>query len=480
MKTINNDSYALLVDFYELTMANGYFLSNKKEEIVYFDLFFRTVPDKGGYAIFAGLSQIIEYIENLRFTEEDINYLRTKNRFDEAFLSYIKEFCFTGDIYSVPEGTVVFPNEPLIIVRAKAIEAQLIETFLLLTVNHQSLIATKASRIMRSAGERIVFEFGTRRAHGPSSAILGARAAYIAGVNGTSCTLTDKLYGVPASGTMAHSWVQIFDSEYEAFHTYATLYPDNPTFLVDTYNVLQSGVPNVIKVVKEVLWPKGLTKCNIRIDSGDLTYLSKEARKMLDEEGLFDCKIVVSNSLDEKLILDLLNQGASIDAFGVGEKLITSKSDPVFGGVYKLVAVEKDGEIVPKIKISENVAKITTPHFKCVYRLYDKITQKAIGDVICVHDETIDEEKEYLLFHPEHPWKKKTVTNFWARKLHEPIFLNGNKVYAEPELDSIRAYCQNELSSFWDEVKRFDNPHVYIVDLSKKLWDIKMSFLKKD
>ena len=335
MKTINNDSYALLVDFYELTMANGYFLSNKKEEIVYFDLFFRTVPDKGGYAIFAGLSQIIEYIENLRFTEEDINYLRTKNRFDEAFLSYIKEFCFTGDIYSVPEGTVVFPNEPLIIVRAKAIEAQLIETFLLLTVNHQSLIATKASRIMRSAGERIVFEFGTRRAHGPSSAIL-EQSSPIFRSERQSCTLTDKLYGVPASGTMAHSWVQIFDSEYEAFHTYATLYPDNPTFLVDTYNVLQSGVPNVIKVVKEVLWPKGLTKCNIRIDSGDLTYLSKEARKMLDEEGLFDCKIVVSNSLDEKLILDILNQGASIDAFGVGEKPITSKSGTGFLSGFKI------------------------------------------------------------------------------------------------------------------------------------------------
>jgi len=480
MKKTNNENYALLVDFYELTMANGYFLTDIKDEIVYFDLFFRNVPDKGGYAIFAGLAQVIEYIENLRFTEDDIAYLRSKNRFDEGFLVYLKDFRFTGDIYAIPEGTVVFPGEPLITVRAKAIEAQLVETFLLLTINHQSLIATKASRIMRAAGERVVFEFGTRRAHGPSSAILGARAAYIAGVDGTSCTLTDKLYGVPASGTMAHSWIQIFDSEYDAFYAYAKLYPDNPTFLVDTYNVLESGVPNVIKVVKEVLWPQGLKKCNIRIDSGDLTYLSKEARKMLDAAGLTDCKIVVSNALDEKLITDLLNQGASIDAFGVGEKLITSKSDPVFGGVYKLVAVEKDGEIIPKIKISENVAKITTPHFKTLYRFYDKATDKAFADVICVHDEIIDENKEYLLFHPEFPWKKKTVTNFRVRNLRKPIFLNGKKVYTEPSLEEIRAYCQEELASLWDEVKRFDNPHVYIVDLSKKLWDIKMSFLKKD
>lgn len=384
-------NYTMLCDFYELTMGNGYFVSGMKDKITYFDLFFRQIPDNGGFAIACGLEQVIDYIENLHFSREDIEFLRSKNIFDGRFLEYLENFSFTGDIFAVPEGTVVFPNEPIITVRAPAIEAQLIETYLLLIINHQSLIATKANRIVRAADGRAVSEFGSRRAHGADAAILGARAAGIGGCTATACTLTDQLYGFPATGTMAHSWIQMFDDEYSAFKTYCECYPDSVTLLVDTYNVLKSGVPNAIKAFDNVLKPKGFRPKGIRIDSGDITYLSKKARQMLDKAGYADCKIVASNSLDEFLIRDMIYQGAKVDLFGVGERLITSRSHPVFGGVYKLAAVEENGEIVPKIKISENVAKITTPHFKKLYRLYDKDSGMAIADQLCVYDEAIDD-----------------------------------------------------------------------------------------
>ena len=472
-------NYTLLCDFYELTMGNGYFQTGITNRICYFDVFFRNVPDGGGFAIAAGLEQVIDYIENLNFDEEDIAYLRSKGVFAESFLEYLKSFHFTGDIWAVPEGTPIFPGEPILTVRAPAIEAQFIETFLLLTLNHQSLIATKTNRIVRAAEGRPVSEFGSRRAQGPDAAVLGARASYIAGCAGTACTIADQIYGSPAGGTMAHSWVQMFPDEYTAFKTYCELYPHAATLLVDTYNVLKSGVPNAIKAFQEVLLPQGITQCAIRLDSGDLTYLSRKARKMLDAAGLTECKIVASNSLDEYIIRDLLLQGAKIDSFGVGERLITSKSEPVFGGVYKLAAVEDDaGNIIPKIKISENAAKITNPHFKKVYRLFEKESGKAIGDLICLHDEVIDESQPLEIFHPEETWKRKTLTNFTAEPLLVPIFRQGKRVYDSPPIAEIRAYCQAQIDRQWDEVKRFENPHTYYVDLSQKLWDIKQSLLK--
>ncbi|MBQ1507057.1 MAG: nicotinate phosphoribosyltransferase [Ruminococcus sp.] len=465
---------SMLCDFYEFTMSNGYFKNGFYKRNVYFDVFFRRVPDNGGFAIAAGLEQVIDYIKNLRFGEDDISYLRSKGIFDEEFLDYLKSFKFHGDIYAVPEGTPVFPNEPVMTVRAPAIEAQMIETFVLLTLNHQSLIATKANRIVRAAQGRAVLEFGSRRAQGASGAVDGARAAYIGGCAGTACALTDELYGVPAGGTMAHSWIQMFDSEYDAFKTYCELYPDNPTLLVDTYNTLKSGVPNAIKVFKEVLLPQGKTKCAIRLDSGDISYLSKKARKMLDEAGLTDCTITASNSLDEYLIRDLMMQGAEIDAFGVGERLITSSSSPVFGGVYKLVAVEDEGgEIVPKIKVSENTAKITNPHFKKLYRYYDNDSGKAIADELCVYDEVVDDKKPRTIFDPMATWKTKTLTNFTAKELMVQVFKNGDCVYNSPSIKEIADYCAAQLDLLWDEVKRFENPHTYYVDLSKKLYEIK-------
>ncbi len=473
-------NYTLLCDFYELTMANGYFKNKMSNEIAYFDLFFRQVPDKGGFAIAAGLEQVVEYIKSLKFTDEDIEFLKSKNLFDEEFLNYLKNFKFTGDIWAVPEGTPVFPGEPLLTVKAPAIEAQFIETYLLLAINHQSLIATKANRIVRAAKGRAVAEFGSRRAQGADGAVLGARASYIGGCVGTACTISDRDYNVPATGTMAHSWVQMFDTEYEAFKTYCETYPNNTTLLVDTYNVLESGVPNAIKAFKEVLVPKGITNFGIRLDSGDITYLSKKARKMLDDAGLNTCKIVASNSLDEFIIRDLILQGAEIDIFGVGERLVTAKSDPVFGGVYKLVAKEKDGEITPKIKISENAGKVTTPHFKKVYRLTEKATGKAIADLICVHDETIDDTKPLELFDPNYTWKRKTITDFEARELLVPIFKNGELVYNLPTINEIRDYCKEQIDTLWDEVKRFENPHTYYVDLSQKLWDIKYNLLNQN
>ena len=365
-------------------------------------------------------------------------------------------------------------------VRAPAIQAQLVETYLLLCVNHQSLIATKANRVVRAAEGRTVLEFGSRRAQGADAAILGARAAYIGGCHGTACTISDQLYGVHAGGTMAHAWVQMFDSEYEAFKAYVKMFPNNATLLVDTYNTLKSGVPNAIRAFNEVLKPLGITKCGIRLDSGDMAYLTRKARQMLDEAGWTECQISVSNALDEYLIQDLLRQGACIDMFGVGERLITARSEPVFGGVYKLAAVEDgEGNIVPKIKISENVGKITNPHFKKLYRFYGNDTGKAIADYLCLHDETVDDSKDLEIFDPEATWKTKTVYNFTAKELQVPIFRQGQLVYRKPTLDEIRAYCQQQVGTLWDEVKRFDNPHTYYVDLSRKLWNIKNDMLRQ-
>ncbi|MDD5906560.1 MAG: nicotinate phosphoribosyltransferase [Clostridiales bacterium] len=479
MKTEEKLNMTMLCDFYELTMGNGYFEIGYKDRITYFDVFFRKVPDGGGFAIAAGLEQLIDYIENLHFTDEDIAYLRGRKLFSEEFLAYLKDFRFTGDIYAIPEGTPVFPREPLVVVRAPAVEAQLIETFTLLTVNHQSLIATKANRIVRAARGRTVLEFGSRRAQGADAAIIGARAAYIGGCHGTACTISDEIYGVPAGGTMAHAWVQMFDSELEAFKAYCRIYPTNATLLVDTYNTLESGVPNAIRAFNEVLKPMGITKCGIRLDSGDIAYLSQKARKMLDEAGWETCQISASNSLDEHLIQDLLLQGAKIDMFGVGERMITAKSEPVFGGVYKLVAVEKDGEIIPKIKVSENVEKITVPHFKKIYRLYGNDTGKAIADYMTVYDETVDDSHDLEIFDPNATWKKKTVYDFTARELLVPIFINGKRVYDCPPLEQVRDYCKAQVDTLWDEVKRFDNPHTYYVDLSEKLWTIQQDLLHK-
>ena len=473
-------NYTMLCDFYELTMGNGYFQSGMADQICYFDVFFRNVPDGGGFAIAAGLEQVIDYVEHLRFDEDDIAYLRGKGVFCEEFLDYLRNFRFTGDIWAVPEGTPIFPREPFLTVRAPAIEAQFIETFLLLTLNHQSLIATKTNRIVRAAQGRPVSEFGSRRAQGSDGALLGARASYIAGCAGTACTLADELYGSPAGGTMAHSWVQMFPDEYTAFKTYCELYPHSATLLVDTYNVLKSGVPNAIRAFKEVLLPQGITNCAIRLDSGDLTYLSKKAREMLDEAGLTECKIVASNSLDEYIIRDVLLQGAKIDSFGVGERLITSKSEPVFGGVYKLSAVEDaQGTIIPKIKISENPTKITNPHFKKVYRLVSRYSGKALADLITLHDEVVDDSRPLELFDPDATWKRKIFTDFEAKELLQPIFQGGELVYHSPTITEIRAYCAAQIDLLWDEVKRFENPHTYYVDLSQKLWDIKQSLLKE-
>ncbi len=473
---VNN---TLLTDFYEITMANGYFKNNKHNEIAYFDMFFRKVPDNAGFAIMAGVEQVIEYLEELKFEDEDIEFLREKGIFDERFLDYLKNFKFECDVWAIPEGTPIFPNEPILTVRGPLIQAQFIETMILLSINHQSLIATKCNRIVRAAEGRPVMEFGSRRAQGTGGAILGARAAFIGGALGTACTVTDKLYGVPALGTMAHSWIQSFDSEYEAFRAYAEAYPDTCTFLVDTFNVLKSGIPNAIRVFDEVLKPMGIRPKGVRIDSGDITYLTKQARKMLDNAGYEDVGIVVSNSLDEHIIRDILKQGACIDSFGVGERLITSKSEPVFGGVYKLAGIERDGEIIPKIKVSENVAKITNPCFKKVYRLFSRETDMAIADVITLADEKIDDSQDYEIFDPEHTWKRKTVYDFYAVELQVPIFEKGKCVYKSPELKDIQKYCEEQVDKIWDEVKRFENPHEYYVDLSKKLWDIKYKLLSE-
>ncbi len=471
------ENLTMLTDFYELTMANGFFENGKGELTTYFDMFFRTVPDGGGAAIMAGLDQVIDYLNNLSFSKEDIDYLRSKNLFCEEFLQYLANFKFECDVWAVPEGTPVFPHEPLVTVRGPAIQAQFVETMILLAINHQSLIATKANRIVRAANGCAVMEFGSRRAQGFNGAVYGARAAYIGGCVGTACTIADREFEIPALGTMAHSWVQLFDSEYEAFKAYAKVYPQSCMLLVDTYNVLRSGIPNAIRVFNEVLVPQGYRPKGIRLDSGDITYLSKKARKMLDEAGFPDCQICASNSLDEHIIRDMIAQGACIDSFGVGERLITASSAPVFGGVYKLAAIEQNGVITPRIKVSENVAKITNPCFKELWRLYDRDSGKAIADVITLHNEVIDDTVPYEIFDPDHVWKRKTVTNFRAVRLRRRIFEKGTCVYESPAVKDIRTYCQEQMNTLWDEVLRFENPHRYYVDLSQALWDEKHRLL---
>ena len=475
----NGINLTMLCDFYELTMGNGYLADGMKDRICYFDMFFREVPDKGGFAVAAGLEQIVDYVRQLHFDEEDIAYLRGRGIFSEDFLDYLRNFKFTGDIWAIPEGTPIFPMEPVLTVRAPAIQAQLLETYMLLEFNHQSLIATKANRICRAAGGRTVLEFGSRRAQGIAGAVTGARAAYIGGCAGTACTVSDQIYGVPAAGTMAHSWVQMFDSELDAFRSYCRTYPNNAVLLVDTFNTLKSGVPNAIRAFNEVLKPLGITKCGIRLDSGDMAYLTRKARKMLDEAGWTGCTITVSNSLDERLIADIIQQGAKIDSFGVGERLITSKSSPVFGGVYKLCAVEQaDGSILPKIKVSENPGKITNPGFKKVYRFFNRETGMAEADYICMRDEVVDDSQPLEICDPAERWKRKTMKNFRAVELQVPIFEKGELVYELPTLKEIKTNCGYQISTLWPEVKRFDYPHQYYVDLSPKLMALKDEMLE--
>jgi len=472
----NRSNNTLLMDFYEMSMANGYFISGMRDTIGYFDLFFRRIPDNGGFAIMAGVEQIVDYLKNLRFTQEDLELLRRKGM-SEDFLNYLRDFHFECDLWAVPEGTPIFPGEPIVTVRGPMIQAQMIETMLLLIVNHQSLIATKANRIVRAAQGRSVMEFGSRRAQGADGAVYGARAAYIGGCCGTACIADERDFGIPALGTMAHSWIQCFDSELEAFKAYAHAYPQDCTLLVDTYDVLSSGIPNAIRAFDEEVVPRGFRPKAVRIDSGDITYLSKKARRMLDAAGYPDCGIVASNSLDEYIIQDMLLQGAKVDSFGVGERLITSASDPVFGGVYKLSAIEKDGKIEPKIKLSENVSKITTPCFKKVYRLFDRDSGKAIADVVTLNREEIDDTKPYEIFDEDHVWKRKRVTNFVARELLRPVFRGGECVCHRREIREIRDYCLEQVDSLWEEVLRFENPHRYYVDLSEALWQEKQRLI---
>lgn len=476
---MDNKNLTMLTDFYELTMANGYFKNGMKDTIVTFDMFFRKVPDGGGFAIMAGVAQLIDYLKDLHFNKDDISFLATKG-FDDAFLNYLKAFQFTCDVWSVPEGTPIFPHEPIIIVKGPIIEAQLVETMILLTINHQSLIATKANRICRAAEGRAVMEFGSRRAQGIDGAVDGARAAYIGGCAGTACVMTDQQYGVPALGTMAHSWVQSFDTELDAFNAYAIEYPDSCTLLIDTYNVLKSGIVNAIECFNTQVVPRGFRPKGVRIDSGDITYLSKKLRRILDDAGYPDCGIVASNSLDENIIRDMLLQGAKIDSFGVGERMITSSSSPVFGGVYKLSSLIKDGVSIPKIKISENVAKITTPCEKRLYRFFEKESGKAIADVMTLADEVIDPTQEYDLFDPEYTWKRKLISDFSVKSLLVQIFDKGSCVYDSPAIADIKAYCKQQVESLWDEVLRFENPHNYYVDLSEALWKEKNRLISEN
>lgn len=473
----NYRNLSMLSDFYEFTMANAYFNLGMGDKIAVFDAYYRKNPDGGGYSIFAGLNDIIEYIQNLSFSDEDIEYFRKNTNFSEGFLEYLRNFKFTGDIYSFPEGSVMFPNEPIITVKAPIIEASIIETYLLLSMNFNSLVATKTNRIVKSAGDRLVMEFGARRAQGADASVKGARAAFIGGAPVTSNTYSSQKYGFGASGTMAHSFVEAFPTEYDAFKAYAQAYPENCTLLIDTYDTLRSGIVNAMRVFKEELEPKGLSG-GVRIDSGDLAYLSKEIRNILDDNGFTDTKIVASNSLDEFKIESLLSQGAQINSFGIGERLITAKSDPVFGGVYKLAAIEgDDGELIAKIKVSENVEKITTPGFKKVYRLYDKETGKAEADYISLKEEEVDDSKAMVIFDPLYTWKMKRMENYKAREMQVKIFDKGKLVYTEPTLEEIRNYCKKEVESQWEEVKRFDQPHNYYVDLSQDLWNLKQNLI---
>ncbi|MBU3110341.1 nicotinate phosphoribosyltransferase [Clostridium lacusfryxellense] len=473
----NERNLTMLVDFYELTMANGYLDNGVQDKIAYFDMFFRRIPDAGGYCIMGGVQQLIEYLSNLNFTDDDLSYLKSKGIFSEAFINYLKTFKFSCDVWAVPEGYPVFPGEPLVIVKGPVIQAQFVETMTLLTINHQTLIATKASRICRAAKGRPVMEFGSRRAQGYDGAIYGARASVIGGCVGTACTMAEEMFDIPALGTMAHSWVQLFDTEYDAFKAWTQTYPDNCVLLIDTYNVLRSGMPNAIKVFNEILKPMGKRPKGIRIDSGDITYLTKKVRIMLDEAGYEDVKITVSNSLDEYIIRGVLESGAQIDNFGVGERLITARSEPVFGGVYKLVAVENDGEIIPKIKISENAEKIINPAFKKLYRIFDKTTHKAIADLITLHDEVIDESKPLEIFNPTYTWKKKNLKHYYIKELLVKLFENGKQIYESPSVMEIKTLSENEVSKLWTEILRLDNPHTYSVDLSWNLWNLKQGLL---
>ena len=476
METMN---LTMLMDFYEITMANGYFVHGYKDQIVCFDMFFRKVPDDGGFAIMVGVEQLIQYIKNLKFEPEDIAYLRSRGLFCEPFLEFLENFSFSCDVWAIEEGTPIFPNEPIVKVVGPVIEAQFVETMLLLTINHQSLIATKANRVVRAAEGRPVMEFGSRRAQGADGAVNGARAAYIGGCCGTACTISDRNFGIPALGTMAHSWIQLFDTEYDAFKAYAQTYPENCVLLIDTYNVLKSGLPNAIRVFQEEVIARGFRPAGVRIDSGDITYLTKKVRTALDAAGMEDCKITASNALDEYIIRDLLKQGAQVDSFGVGERLITSRSEPVFGGVYKLSAVYRDGEEIPKIKISENFAKITTPCNKKIFRLYSNETGKAIADVLTLADEPMPDGSDYEIFDPEHTWKRKIVTDYHAKELLIPIFQKGKCVYQSPSVAEIKQFCMQQVDTLWDEVTRFENPHTYYVDLSPKLWKIKNRMLEQ-
>lgn len=480
LKWTNRQNMTMLTDFYEFTMANGYLKSGMQNKEAVFDMFFRTVPENGGFAIMAGLEQLVDHLSVLEFDDDDIEYLESLNVFDQDFIDFLHKFEFGCDVWAVNEGLPIFPGEPILKVKGPLMQAQLVETMILLIMNHQSLIATKASRIVRAAGDRIVMEFGARRAQGIDAAVLGARAAYIGGVSGTSCTIAGEYFDIPVMGTMAHSWVQAFPTEYDAFAAYANAFPDDTQLLVDTYNTLRSGLPNAIRVAKEILEPRGKRLKSVRIDSGDLTYLSINARKMLDEAGLNDCGITVSNSVDEYLIQELLHQGARIDSFGVGERLITSRTDPVFGGVYKLAAVEENGKLLPKMKFSDNPEKVTNPGNKQVYRLYDRSTGKAEADLITLVDEVIDDSKPLTIFDPYHTWKRKTLPCFRAEPLLKPVFVRGKSVHERKTVQEVREYCLNEQEKLWDTVKRFEKPQTYYVDLSEKLWTLKDNYLRRN
>ncbi len=479
MTQFDKRNISMMMDFYEMTMANGYFVNGGENTRVAFDVFYRRNPDNGGFAIFAGLEQIIEYVENMNFSAEDVEYFREQNIFSEDFLTYLSNFHFHGDIYAFPEGTIMYPNEPFLTVIADLIDAQLVETAILSQINHQSLIATKARRIVRSAEGRFVSDFGARRAHNMDAATYGARAAFIGGVNGTATVSAGKMFGIPVNGTMAHSWVMYFNDEFEAFKRYAEIYPNSAVFLIDTYDVIHSGVPNAIRVAKEILEPAGHRLKGVRIDSGDLAYLSKRVRKMLDEAGLNDCKIIVSNSLDEFTITSLLNQGAAIDSFGVGERLITAKSEPVFGAVYKLVAIDEGGTFTPRIKISENVEKITNPGLKSVYRIYDE-SGHVIADMIALLDEVIDLSTPFRYIDPVKPWKQRSFTNCTAKNLLKLYVKDGRRVEQLPTLNEIRDYVKHQLENeIWEEEQRFENPHHHYLDMSPNYYEMKMNLMYK-
>lgn len=479
MTQFDKRNISMMMDLYEMTMANGYFRMHSETKRVAFDVYYRKNPDNGGFAIFAGLEQIIEYVESLHFDTDDIEYFRSMHLFSEEFLDYLSNFRFKGDIYAFAEGTIMYPNEPIITVIAPLIDAQLVETAILTQVNHQSLIATKTRRIVSAADGRAVSDFGARRAHNMDAAVYGARAAYIGGAGSTSNVMAGKQFGIPVSGTMAHSWVMFYKDEYESFRLYAENYPDATVLLVDTYDVINSGIPNAIRVAKEVLEPMGKRLKGIRLDSGDIAYLSKKVRGMLDGAGLHDCKIFASNSLDEYTIFSILNQGGSIDGFGVGERLITAKSDPVFGAVYKIAAVEEDGIFVPRIKVSENVEKITNPGLKKVYRVYCE-KGSAVADLITSAEEMVNLDKPYRYVDPEKPWKNLSFTNCTVKELQQPVVKEGKRVYQIPSLDEIRKFVEQQLErEIWKEEQRFENPHKHYLDMSPNYYQLKMSLLHK-